>query len=366
MQETITHHGVMFSYYSAKTRAYLGYKRIPFVEQYNAMEMQGRIKEVIHKSMIPVVEMPDGEILQDTTAIIDELERRYPERPTLPDDPVMLLISRLVEFAIDELWISTAMNTRWNDPESNQFIVNEFGSRIGVSAGLSGDDARALGEQVAGRMQSYLPRLGVGSAEGQEVANRLFRDATRSLDNVVGPVRFAFGPRPTLIDFCLFTGYYAHQYRDLGEAQRFMKSETPSLCYYLDNLHAAQCAPEEGELEITDELQSYLQVIGPPSAGFARGIQEGTAEAASATVSGEVFEESIAEFDFDVMGANFTRGGSTFSAWKLQRVRDVFDGLTNEDRARTSSLLADTGWLEVLSTDPGFRLRRLDYQIRLD
>lgn len=257
------------------------------------------------------------------------------------------------------------MNTRWNDTESNQFIVNEFGSRIGTSAGLSGDDARALGEQVAGRMQSYLPRLGVGSAEGQKVASEFFHEATRSLNNVVGPTRFALGPRPSLIDFCLFTGYYAHQYRDPGEAQRFMKRETPSLCYYLDNLHAAQCAPDEGELEITDELREYLQVIGPPSAGFARGIQKGAEGLASQTELDQVFEETIVDFDFDIMGATFSRSGSTFSAWKLQRVCDVFNILTGDDKECACRVLDDTGWIDILGREQAYRLERIDYQTHI-
>jgi len=182
---------------------------------------------------------------------------------------------------------------------------------------------------------------------------------------VVGPTRFAFGPRPTLIDFCLFTGYYAHQYRDPGEAQRFMKEETPALCYFLDNLHAAQCLPDQGELEITDELQDYLRVIGPPSAGFARGIHEGAAELSSDTKPDELFEEPIPDFEFDILGTRFSRTGSTFSAWKLQRVRDVFKSLTDEEQERASNLLAETGWLDILKTDPGFRLDRVDYQTRL-
>ncbi|MDT8429771.1 MAG: glutathione S-transferase N-terminal domain-containing protein [Pseudomonadales bacterium] len=366
MQETLIHHGVMFSYYSAKTRACLSYKRIPFVEQYQASELQGRIKEVIHKMMIPVVEMPDGELLQDTTQIIDELERRYPQRPVLPEDPVMLLVSRLVEFTMDELWISTAMNTRWHDPLSKAFIITEFGARIGDSAGLSADQGRAMGEQLAQRMQSYLPRLGVGSAQGQAVVDRFFRAASLSLDKLVGRTRFALGPRPSLIDFCLFTGYYGHQYRDPGVAQRFLKTEAPGLCYYLDNLHAAQCAPEGGELVITEALQDYLQLIGPPSAGFARGIQQGTAQLAAAASPGQLFEQPIADFSFELMGEPFSRAGSSFSAWKLQRVQEVFNTLNPAQQAQADALLADTGWPELLRTDPGYRLERKDYQIYLE
>lgn len=185
------------------------------------------------------------------------------------------------------------------------------------------------------------------------------------LDKVVGPVHFALGPRPTLIDFCLFTGYYAHQYRDPGEAQQFMKRETPALCYYLDNLHAAQCTPDDGELEITDELRAYLQVIGPPSAGFAEGIQQGAAKLAGKQAPNEIFEESIADCTFDMMGSRFSRAGSTFSAWKLQRIRDVFNDLSHEQQERAAGLLAGTGWIEVLESDPGIRLQRVDHQTRL-
>jgi len=365
MQETLIHHGVMFSYYSAKTRSYLGYRRIPCVERYYADAMQGRIRDVTHKVMIPVVEMPDGELLQDTTQIIDELERRFPQRRVLPDDPVMLLVSRLVEFIIDELWISVAMNTRWNDPESKAFIIGEFGARIGGSAGLEGAEARAMGEQVAERMQSYLPRLGVGDPEGLLMAGRFLRETSLCLDRLVGRTRYALGERPTLMDFCLFTGYYGHLYRDPGEAQRFLKTETPGLSYYLDNLHAAHCLPEEGDLAITGALRDYLQRIGPAGAGFARGIQEGTARLADTATPGRVFEEAIADFTFDMLGEPFTRGGSTFSAWKLQRVRDVYSELSARQRERVDGLLVGTGWPELLRDEPVYRLERRDCRVHL-
>jgi len=188
----------MFSYYSAKTRAYLSYKRIPFVELYDGNDMRGRIREETNEVMIPVVETPEGEILQDTTVIIDTLEPRHPERPVFPNDPVMLLLTRIVEFTIDELWISTAMNTRWNDPVSKQFVISEFGRRIGGSMGLSGKDAMAIGERVAGQMQSYLPNLGVGDVAQRATATSFFESASIALNEVVGPTRFALGPRPSL------------------------------------------------------------------------------------------------------------------------------------------------------------------------
>ncbi len=359
------HHGVMFSYYSAKSRAYLSYKRLPFVERYHGPDLASRIAEVTHKVMIPVVETPEGEILQDTTVIIDELEARYPQRSVVPEDKVLLLITRIVEFIIDELWISTAMNTRWNDPVSKAFVIREFGNGIGRSFGLEGEKALGVGEQVAGRMQSFLPYLGVGSEAGQAAATAYFESASRHLESAISEQPYVFGQRPSLIDMCLFTGYFAHQYRDPGRAQNFLKGECPLLCYFLDTLHAGQCAPDEGDLVLSDSLRAYLAVLAPAGAAYASGVVAGTEQGAAGSERGVEFNHLIEPFDFDLAGHPFSRGGSSFSAWKLQRAMDVYRGLDDSDRERADVLVDEFGWLEVMNSKPGYRLDRQDHQIVL-
>jgi glutathione S-transferase len=143
------------------------------------------------------VETPDGQILQDTTA----------------------------------------MHYRWNDPRAKAF---------------------AIGEKVAAQMMSYLPRLGISDESGQTAVENFFAHTSEQLNQCVGPTTYAFGPHPSLIDFCLFTGYYAHHYRDHGDAADFLKSQTPDLCYYLENLHAAHCAPADiGWLDFLQQPPAY-------------------------------------------------------------------------------------------------------------
>jgi len=366
MADPIIHHGVMFSYYSAKTRAYLSYKRLPFVEQYHARDLSGRIREITHKVMIPVVEMPDGQVLQDTTEIIDVLEARYPARPVIPTDPVLLLLTRIVEFIIDEFWIVTAMNTRWNDPVSNKFAATDFGLRIGGSMGLQGEEALAIGARVAAEMQSALPYLGISDEEGQKAAGEFFEEATLALNEVVSSTEFAFGSRLSLMDLCLFTGYYAHQYRDAGTAQQFLKTQTPRLCYYIDNINAGHCVPDSNsELSISDKLIHYLSVIGVPGAQFASGVLERCTEAAEHASKGEVFEQRLNPFTFELSGRPFSRGASTFSAWKAQRIHDVYRSLDTSSRERAQEIASQIGWSSFLQADPGYRLERKDYQIYL-
>ena len=51
-----THYAPMVSYYSAKTRACLGYKRIPFVEVYEPAAYRDRIAPAVGRTVFPVLE----------------------------------------------------------------------------------------------------------------------------------------------------------------------------------------------------------------------------------------------------------------------------------------------------------------------
>lgn len=371
MNPTFIHHGTMFSYYSAKTRAYLSFKKIPFVELYDGGALTGRIKEKTNKFMIPVVETPEGEILQDTTVIIDALELRFTDRPVMPQDPVMQLLTRIVEFFIDELWITTAMNSRWNDKVSTAFAISEFGRCFGAGHGLNKDELQAIGERMAGQMQAYLPRLGIAQEQGRRAADELFQQASIALNRLLGAKHFALGDRPSLIDFCLYEGYYAHQYRDLGSAQFFLKSETPDLCYFIDNLHAAQCLSVEGELTITPSLIDYLRIIGPISAEFAAGtinsVNKAVASGVDLSLAGESLSGGV-DLDFVSMtfdGHPLIRATSAFTAWKLQRVLQVYAQMNPADQTRAAQLAAKFGWHDVLKTTPTYTLTRENYQIKL-
>ena len=77
-----------------------------------------RIAPALGFTVFPVLES-DGKLLQDSTVIIDVLEERHPERPAFPTDPVLMLVTRIVEFFIDEFWVATAMVATATIPCSN-------------------------------------------------------------------------------------------------------------------------------------------------------------------------------------------------------------------------------------------------------
>src|SRR3954454_3095576 len=75
------------SHYNEKARWALDYKCLPHVRRAAVPGRHARIARSLGAgSTFPVLEL-DGEILGDSTRIVEALERRYPEPPLYPDDP---------------------------------------------------------------------------------------------------------------------------------------------------------------------------------------------------------------------------------------------------------------------------------------
>ena len=355
-----THYGPMVSYYSAKTRACLGYKRIPFVEVYELAAYRDRVAPAVGRTVFPMLESHQGEILQDTTVIIDALEQRHPERQVFPRDPVLMLVARIVEFFVDEFWVVTAMHTRWNDPVARRFVIAEFNRFFGQG---DADDIWANGDAVAERMQSYLPALGLDNESGQHRIQRLFEEATELLDQAVGPRQFAFGPHPSLADCCLYAAYYPHQYRDHGSAQAHLKTKAANLSYFLDNMHAAYGMPAGGALGLTEPFLAYLRYIGPIGAAYATSVERLAQPVLAAAGPGEEVDQGLTP-EIELFGERYRRFCSVFSAWKAQRVREAYERLSGEDRERGDALMADVGWEEFLSGSPDVRMERVGFTLQ--
>jgi len=119
--------GTAFSLYTAKLRAYLQLKNIPFVEKLATRAVYK--KHIVPNTgvrIIPVLLTPQGQYLQDTAVIIEYLEALYPQTPILPPDPSAKLVAMLFELWADEWLLIPAMHYRWNKANF-PFLYQEFG-----------------------------------------------------------------------------------------------------------------------------------------------------------------------------------------------------------------------------------------------
>jgi hypothetical protein len=90
------HWAIHVSLYSAKTRSYMIKKGIHFTETSPMAGVAGakdRWAEVIMPTLgystLPVLDLPDGTFISDTTAIVRYLEEQHPEPSMLPANPIM-------------------------------------------------------------------------------------------------------------------------------------------------------------------------------------------------------------------------------------------------------------------------------------
>jgi glutathione S-transferase len=94
---TYTLWGGPLSLYSGKARAYLIKKRIPYRELYPSHpDFPRRIMPAIGLFVVPVLEAPDGTIVQDTTDIIEYLDARHPEPNLVPESKLQEAVAWLV------------------------------------------------------------------------------------------------------------------------------------------------------------------------------------------------------------------------------------------------------------------------------
>ena len=120
------------SYFSAKVRPALRYKRIPHVELLaTTAAYRAVIRPRTGLTMIPVVVTPEDETLQDSSDILDALEARVPRPPLYPSTPVHRVVADLIELWADEFLILPGLHYRWSFPESEAKARADFAATTG-------------------------------------------------------------------------------------------------------------------------------------------------------------------------------------------------------------------------------------------
>ena len=99
--------------YSVKVRSYFRYKAIPHQWVLRNAESQAEFEKYARMPIIPLVVTPEGTGIQDSTPIIDAMEKLFPEPSIHPDDPVARFISALIEEFGDEWGNKWMFHYRW-------------------------------------------------------------------------------------------------------------------------------------------------------------------------------------------------------------------------------------------------------------
>jgi glutathione S-transferase len=337
---TLRLYGAEISYFSAKVRAYLRWKGLPFEEvSANRTVYQQIIIPHIGFPVIPVVHTPEGEWLQDTTDIIDALEARHPESGLRPPGAVQHLVARLFELLGDEWLLLPAMHYRWH--HNREWALQAFGALAMPEA--TETEQRSVGERIAAPFAQAAEMLGAEPAMHAAV-EQAYLGLLHELNTHFTQHDFVLGEHASVADFGLYGPLYAHLYRDPASGA-LMKREAQAVVRWIERLGTARSQPP-GAWPAGDTLpETLLPLLArqmheqmPDLAESAAHLQRWLAEH-----PGEPVPRVIGKHRFELEGQTGQRITRPYGLWMLQRAREAYLATEGEDRLRADRLLAQVG-----------------------
>lgn len=181
-----------YSPFCIKVRAILDHKGL----DYRAVNPMRHIRQISRRGRVgkvPALEL-DGELIVDSTDIAYAIDRRFPDKPMLPDNPRDRAMCHAIEEWADESLYFIGLYYRWYDSEGRKPVAGVFG--------------RSLRGRLTYRF--YLRRI-LAQLRGQGTLRKppdhVARDLDRHLDAVealLTPGPYVLGDTPYLCDFALW------------------------------------------------------------------------------------------------------------------------------------------------------------------
>lgn len=256
-------YGSMRSYFTRKLTAALHFYGVEWQFHQKTQEIAEEIRLRSGTHQVPVLHLPEGWMIADTTPILHLLDGRYPKAPLIGRGARGILI-QMVEDYFDEWIARTTVHWRWNYPENHDLLASELSlgdpdlARTLLAWG--GKVCRATGVSSDRQKQA---------AEGE--LRRLLDAATRQLSET----RFLMGDRPTAVDCNVLGLLRAHFFYDPAPKDALYNAY-PALVRWVETDADAWSGRDDDdallEFPETTAFGSFvLQEMGQTYAPFIRG-----------------------------------------------------------------------------------------------
>jgi glutathione S-transferase len=203
-------HGLTVSYFTRKVTGYLDHAGIRWRLQ-PSIGANTAAQAVGWNGGIPVLEDPHGELMWDSTAIIEHLDAHHDGPSVLPDDPALRFLAFVLDDFSDEWFYRHAVGTRWLIDENRvtgSWDITREGSREVV---FPIDDVRTF---VTDAMTASLPRLGTTPENIDAWVQESLVPWQQAFAAHLEVVPFLLGGRASIADFAFFGGNAAHFVND--------------------------------------------------------------------------------------------------------------------------------------------------------
>ena len=378
-QHACTLYGSYASYYTAKVRAYLRKKGIPFVER---LPSAPRFREFVRPSSgshrIPQLEMPVGNVIQDSVAIVDHLEPLFPEFPAFPGTPRQRLAVHLMELLGSEGLVRLAWQYRWFFEGNLHFVKMDFGR----SFRPQGNDQELLhyGNVIAERMLSR------GNLQnGPEIRASLEAEYVALLEKLEAHFThhpYLLGGHPSAADYALMGALHAHMGRD-PEPLRVMQNHGPRVFRFMEHMLVPEIQSPEffdtpvaypDDDQLPDTFVALLRHLGQRYAAHFEDNARTWAALADERSNDETGEFLTEPGDQPLMTAAGLRGAegearetacNLYHAWVSQRAQRFHAGLSEIEKTACDDFLDRTGLGGLTRITPSRWLERRENRLCL-
>ena len=259
-----THYVVMGrpeSGYSLKVRGVLRYKGIAHEWVDRCLRNQKLFQAHAQVQLIPLVFRPDGSSFQDSTPILEELERDYPEPSLHPPEPASRFVSELLEEYADE-WVNKLMfQYRWGHRADQKHRSGTLARGM-----LEGHPLRPFAPLMARlTVRRMVPRMAFAGANENNapLLEESFHNLVALLEAHLDARPYVFGGRPAFGDFGLWGQLY-QSYID-PTCGSHMNAHAPAVVAWLERmLEPKSAGPFEPFASLEPTLGPILgREVGP-------------------------------------------------------------------------------------------------------
>lgn len=366
MSKQYTLYGWQLSYFTGKVRSYLKFKKVPFVEKsINLYTMTVKIKKKTGASVMPVLRTPKGAWIQDTSEIIDALEKSHRETSIIPRGPARRFAAYLFEAWVDEWWVPVAMHTRWSYPENYALFKAEAGKNLLPYFPWFIQNMAA--SKVAKKLRRMLHSVGV-RAEQTELLEQWTLTMLDHLEAHFSEHSYIFGDRASLADFALMGPMYGHLGRDPWPAREWI-APRPNLRAWIERMSEPESMPAEKPSEpiddtIPESLTPIFEAILAEFIPMVQAINEKVIEAAKDIKPRRTLPRALGEISFPMGQGTFKRNALPFTLWMAQRSLNVYYAMSEKNQIMVCSWLIHVGGIKFLDFKIP-KLKRVNVKVEL-
>ncbi len=334
-------YGSRISYYAGKLEAYLRYRGLGY-ELLSMVDHAREIRAGAGAVQSPVVKLPDGRWMSDSTPMLAWLDAEQSGPSIYPEDPGMRFLALLLEDHADEWLWRPAMHYRWSYRQDRDHASGVLTDEL-----LSGSRLpRFLKRRAIARRQ----RHGFVQLDGVDETTRAHVEQTAmaafdGLEAVLAERPFLLGDRPTIVDFGFVGPMFRHFAQDPTPAE-LMRQRAPRVYTWVARMWEAPpvATPGPGEASILGQVDA-------PLAALLREACE--THLVQLRENARAWSRGESHFEQEIQGWRYRRlPVSRYRVWCLEELRRHWQALDEATQQELQGQLPEPGASVLFDAEP--------------